>query len=145
MLIQTDKLGNPIVKEKTHASPFAGKQDILASKQTFEERTEQGELGIDAETYQLAKGFVKKGLSTIRREVGDLKNIQLLRACINLEKKVKPRKTVLALLESQLVKTKDLNNPANMNFYESIIEDIDEKIIILNSEEGEEHGNSSNS
>lgn len=145
VLIQTDKLGKPIAKNKINSSPFAGKQDILANKQTFEERTEQGELGVDIETYQKAKGFVKNGLSTIRREVGELKNIQLIRVCIDLEKKTKLRKTVLALLEGQLVKIKGLNNPANMNFYESIIEDIDEKVIVLNSDEGEEHGNSSNS
>jgi len=145
ILVETDNFGKVLKAEKVKTSPFAGKQDLLEKNQTFEEKVEQGELGVSTDIYQKAKKIVKSGLSTIRREIEQLGNVQLLRVCIELEKKNKNRKTVLALFEAQLIKAKDLNNPANLNFYESIIEETEEKIVTFSPEEGGIDGSTSNS
>jgi hypothetical protein len=104
--------------------------EVLEEAHTKVLRPAVNELGVNPVIEHRAKELLKGGVSSVRREVSVITNSLLLSTAIAVEKQGKNRKTVIGLLEKQLVKATDLSNPTRMGgMYSNLIEEEEGEII----------------
>lgn len=83
------------------------------------------------------KELLENGVTSLRREISLVKSAHQIAALISLERSGKNRKTVLKLLDDQMEKTTDLNNPrllnGNMNMYDVLIKEEEGETVEFNT------------
>lgn len=81
-----------------------------------------------------AREFIKQGVVSIRKNLDELDNTQLLLAAITIEEKNKNRKTVLSMLRGKLRKTDDVADrhiPRRANMYEGLVEEEEGEKLVM--------------